>query len=60
MAAKHNVAHTPADEKPKEGVKFGSKDHVNLKVLCLDGSVVPFKIKSHTALSELMKAYYEQ
>uniref|UniRef100_A0A2K6PCL9 Rad60/SUMO-like domain-containing protein n=1 Tax=Rhinopithecus roxellana TaxID=61622 RepID=A0A2K6PCL9_RHIRO len=38
-----------ADEKPKEGVKTENNDHINLKV---------FKIKRHTPLSKLMKAYY--
>uniref|UniRef100_G1LRG9 Small ubiquitin-related modifier 2-like n=1 Tax=Ailuropoda melanoleuca TaxID=9646 RepID=G1LRG9_AILME len=47
-----------ANEEPKEGVKIGNKDHVNLKVFALDGSVVPFKIKRHRALGKLMKAYY--
>uniref|UniRef100_A0A452QCH7 Rad60/SUMO-like domain-containing protein n=2 Tax=Ursus TaxID=9639 RepID=A0A452QCH7_URSAM len=49
-----------ANEEPKEGVKIGNKDHVNVKALGLDGSVVPFKIKRHMALSKLMRAYCEQ
>ena len=48
------MTQTIADEKLKEGVKIWSKDHVNLKVVGLDGSVAPFKIKKHTALNELM------
>ncbi|KAM5166743.1 small ubiquitin-related modifier 2-like [Callospermophilus lateralis] len=44
-----------ADEKPKEGVKTENNDHINLKVVGQDGSVVQFKIKP---LSKLMKAYY--
>uniref|UniRef100_A0A671K1V4 Small ubiquitin-related modifier n=1 Tax=Sinocyclocheilus anshuiensis TaxID=1608454 RepID=A0A671K1V4_9TELE len=48
-----------ADEKPKEGVKT-ENDHINLKVAGQDGSVVQFKIKSHTPLSKLMKAYCER
>uniref|UniRef100_A0A2K6JWQ0 Small ubiquitin-related modifier n=1 Tax=Rhinopithecus bieti TaxID=61621 RepID=A0A2K6JWQ0_RHIBE len=40
-----------ADEKPKEEVKTENNDHINLKV---------FKIKRHTPLSKLMKAYYER
>uniref|UniRef100_A0A8C2VNM1 Small ubiquitin-related modifier n=1 Tax=Chinchilla lanigera TaxID=34839 RepID=A0A8C2VNM1_CHILA len=44
-----------ADEKPKEGVKTENNDHINLKVAGHDGSVVQFKIKRHTPLSELMK-----
>uniref|UniRef100_A0A8D2D498 Rad60/SUMO-like domain-containing protein n=1 Tax=Sciurus vulgaris TaxID=55149 RepID=A0A8D2D498_SCIVU len=46
-----------ADEKPKEGVKTENNDHINLKVEGQDGSVVQFKIKRHTPLSKLMKAY---
>uniref|UniRef100_A0A2I3HRX3 Rad60/SUMO-like domain-containing protein n=1 Tax=Nomascus leucogenys TaxID=61853 RepID=A0A2I3HRX3_NOMLE len=46
-----------ANEKPKEGVKSENNDHINLKVAGQDGSVVQFKIKRHTPLSKLMKAY---
>ncbi|XP_068605579.1 small ubiquitin-related modifier 2-like [Brachionichthys hirsutus] len=49
-----------ADEKPKEAVKTESNEHLNLKVTGQDGSVVQFKIKRHTALSRLMKAYCER
>ncbi|XP_075399224.1 small ubiquitin-related modifier 2-like [Tenrec ecaudatus] len=49
-----------ADEKPKEGVKTENNDHMNLKVAGQDGSVVQFKIKRHTPLSKLMKAYCER
>ncbi|XP_006771487.1 PREDICTED: small ubiquitin-related modifier 2 [Myotis davidii] len=49
-----------ADEKPKEGVKTENNDHINLKVARQDGSVVQFKIKRHTPLSNLMKAYCER
>ncbi|XP_003265829.1 small ubiquitin-related modifier 2-like [Nomascus leucogenys] len=49
-----------AGEKPKEGVKTENNDHINLKVVGQDGSVVQFKIKRHTSLSKLMKAYCEQ
>ncbi|XP_036623961.1 small ubiquitin-related modifier 2-like [Trichosurus vulpecula] len=49
-----------ADEKPKEGVKTENNDHINLKVAGQDGSVVHFKIKRHTPLSKLMKAYCER
>lgn len=35
-------------------------DHINLKVAGQDGSVVQFKIKRHTPLSKLMKAYCER
>ncbi|XP_051753073.1 small ubiquitin like modifier 2a isoform X2 [Ctenopharyngodon idella] len=48
-----------ADEKPKEGVKT-ENDHINLKVAGQDGSVVQFKIKRHTPLNKLMKAYCER
>ncbi|KAF4080756.1 hypothetical protein AMELA_G00174990, partial [Ameiurus melas] len=51
---------TMADEKPKEGVKTENNDHINLKVAGQDGSVVQFKIKRHTPLSKLMKAYCER
>lgn len=43
----------------KEGVKT-ENDHINLKVAGQDGSVVQFKIKRHTPLSKLMKAYCER
>ena len=49
-----------ADEKPKEGVKTENNDHINLKVVGQDGSVEQFKIKRHTPLSKLMKAYCER
>uniref|UniRef100_A0A673URD6 Rad60/SUMO-like domain-containing protein n=1 Tax=Suricata suricatta TaxID=37032 RepID=A0A673URD6_SURSU len=49
-----------ADEKPKEGVKTENNDHINLKVAGQDGSVVQYKIKRHTPLSKLMKAYCER
>uniref|UniRef100_A0A2K5RQD6 Small ubiquitin-related modifier 2 n=1 Tax=Cebus imitator TaxID=2715852 RepID=A0A2K5RQD6_CEBIM len=49
-----------ADEKPKEGVKTENNDHTNLKVAGQDGSVVQLKIKRHTPLSKLMKAYCER
>uniref|UniRef100_A0A4X2MBP7 Rad60/SUMO-like domain-containing protein n=1 Tax=Vombatus ursinus TaxID=29139 RepID=A0A4X2MBP7_VOMUR len=49
-----------ADEKPKEGVKTENNDHINLEVAGQDGSVVQFKIKRHTLLSKLMKAYCER
>uniref|UniRef100_A0A452SQ99 Rad60/SUMO-like domain-containing protein n=1 Tax=Ursus americanus TaxID=9643 RepID=A0A452SQ99_URSAM len=47
-----------ASQKP-EGVKT-ENDHINLKVAGQDGSVVQFKIKRHTPLSKLMKAYCER
>uniref|UniRef100_A0A2K6UUC7 Rad60/SUMO-like domain-containing protein n=1 Tax=Saimiri boliviensis boliviensis TaxID=39432 RepID=A0A2K6UUC7_SAIBB len=46
-----------ANEKPKEGVKTENNDHINLKVMGQDGSVVQFNIKRHTSLSKGMKAY---
>ncbi|KAJ4939087.1 hypothetical protein JOQ06_028549 [Pogonophryne albipinna] len=42
-----------------EGVKT-ENDHINLKVAGQDGSVVQFKIKRHTPLSKLMKAYCDR
>ncbi|XP_036038007.1 small ubiquitin-related modifier 2-like isoform X2 [Onychomys torridus] len=50
-----------ADRRPKEnGIKTENNDHINLKVEEQDGSVVQFKIKRHTPLSKLMKAYCER
>ncbi|XP_043843401.1 small ubiquitin-related modifier 2-like [Dromiciops gliroides] len=49
-----------ADEKSKEGVKTENNDHINLKAAGQDGSAVQFKIKRHTPLSKLMKAYCER
>jgi len=43
----------------QEGVKT-ENDHINLKVAGQDGSVVQFKIKRHTPLNKLMKAYCER
>ncbi len=43
----------------QEGVKT-ENEHINLKVAEQDGSVVQFKIKRHTPLSKLMKAYCER
>nr|XP_051711917.1 small ubiquitin-related modifier 2-like [Oryctolagus cuniculus] len=43
-----------------QGVKTENNDHINLKVAGQDGSVVQFKIKRHTPLSKLMKAYCER
>ncbi|KAM8772260.1 small ubiquitin-related modifier 2-like [Acanthopagrus schlegelii] len=55
-----HTAAAMADEKPKEGVKTENNEHINLKVAGQDGSVVQFKIKRHTPLSKLMKAYCER
>ncbi|KAJ8363479.1 hypothetical protein SKAU_G00123100, partial [Synaphobranchus kaupii] len=61
VAAQRNAERNAmADEKPKEGVKTENNDHINLKVAGQDGSVVQFKIKRHTPLSKLMKAYCER
>ncbi|XP_004628234.1 uncharacterized protein LOC101565851 [Octodon degus] len=59
--ASHRCCHraTLSEEKPKEGVKT-ENDRINLKVVGHDGSVVQFKIKMHTPLSKLMKAYCER
>uniref|UniRef100_A0A4X2KNB6 Rad60/SUMO-like domain-containing protein n=1 Tax=Vombatus ursinus TaxID=29139 RepID=A0A4X2KNB6_VOMUR len=46
-----------ADKESKEGVKTESNNHINLKMAGQDGSVEQFKIKRHTLLSKLMKAY---
>ncbi|XP_007459716.1 PREDICTED: uncharacterized protein LOC103082143 [Lipotes vexillifer] len=43
------------EEKPKEGVKIENNDHTNFKMAGMDGSLVHFMIKRHTALSKLMK-----
>lgn len=44
----------------QEGMKTENNEHINLKVAGQDGSVVQFKIKRHTPLSKLMKAYCER
>ena len=44
----------------QEGVKTENNEHINLKVAGQDGSVVQFKIKRHTPLNKLMKAYCER
>ncbi|XP_025250511.1 small ubiquitin-related modifier 2-like isoform X2 [Theropithecus gelada] len=49
-----------ANEKPKEGVKAENHDHINLTVAGQDGSVMQFKIKRHTPISKLLKAYCER
>uniref|UniRef100_A0A8C8U6R9 Rad60/SUMO-like domain-containing protein n=1 Tax=Peromyscus maniculatus bairdii TaxID=230844 RepID=A0A8C8U6R9_PERMB len=49
----------PSSRVLQEGVKT-ENDHINLKVAGQDGSVVQFKIKRHTPLSKLMKAYCER
>ncbi|XP_043849357.1 small ubiquitin-related modifier 3-like [Dromiciops gliroides] len=49
-----------AKGKLKEGVKNEKNYQVNLKVVGHDGSVVQFKVKRHTPLSKLMKAYCER
>lgn len=41
-------------------VMFQESEHINLKVAGQDGSVVQFKIKRHTPLAKLMKAYCER
>uniref|UniRef100_A0A8C2WCU6 Rad60/SUMO-like domain-containing protein n=1 Tax=Cyclopterus lumpus TaxID=8103 RepID=A0A8C2WCU6_CYCLU len=43
-----------------ESVKTESNEHINLKVAGQDGSIVQFKIKRHTALIKLMKAYCDR
>ncbi|XP_056315021.1 small ubiquitin like modifier 2a [Danio aesculapii] len=48
-----------ADEKLKDGVK-SENSHINLRVSSQDGSVVQFKIKRHTPLIKLMKAYCDR
>uniref|UniRef100_A0A665VCF6 Small ubiquitin-related modifier n=1 Tax=Echeneis naucrates TaxID=173247 RepID=A0A665VCF6_ECHNA len=44
----------------EEAVKTENNEHINLKVAGQDGSVVQFKIKRHTPLIKLMKAYCER
>ncbi|CAO2612832.1 Small ubiquitin-related modifier 2, partial [Lemmus lemmus] len=60
VAAEETLAFTIANKKPKEGVKTKNNDHINLKVVGQDGSVVQFKIKRHTPFSKLRKAYCER
>lgn len=50
---------TPATPIPTP-VVFQESEHINLKVAGQDGSVVQFKIKRHTPLAKLMKAYCER
>ncbi|XP_054441021.1 small ubiquitin-related modifier 2-like [Pteronotus mesoamericanus] len=57
--AEETTAVTTANEKPKERFKTENKDQIHLKVAGQDGSVVQFKVKSHTLLGKLMKAYCE-
>ncbi|TRZ23464.1 hypothetical protein HGM15179_003619 [Zosterops borbonicus] len=45
-----------SEEKAREGVET-EKEHIDLKVAGQDGSVVQFRIKRHTPLRKLMKAY---
>ena len=59
-AAEGTPALSMANEKPKQEVTTKNNDHINLKVAGQDGSVVYFKIKRHTLLSKLMKAYCER
>nr|XP_060144228.1 small ubiquitin-related modifier 2-like [Globicephala melas] len=59
-AAEEAPALAVAHEKSKEGVKTENNDRINLKVTGQDGSVVQLKIKRHTPLSKLMKAYCSQ
>uniref|UniRef100_A0A8C1TK77 Rad60/SUMO-like domain-containing protein n=1 Tax=Cyprinus carpio TaxID=7962 RepID=A0A8C1TK77_CYPCA len=40
-----------------EGVRTENA-HINLKVAGQEGSVIQFKIKRHTPLNKLMKAYW--
>uniref|UniRef100_A0A8C3AH97 Small ubiquitin-related modifier n=1 Tax=Cyclopterus lumpus TaxID=8103 RepID=A0A8C3AH97_CYCLU len=47
-------------EKTKVDQLKTENDHINLKVAGQDGSVVQFKIKRHTPLNKLMKAYCER
>uniref|UniRef100_A0A4W4DQW9 Rad60/SUMO-like domain-containing protein n=1 Tax=Electrophorus electricus TaxID=8005 RepID=A0A4W4DQW9_ELEEL len=54
------AANCPDKPSSTEGVKTENNDHINLKVAGQDGSVVQFKIKRHTPLSKLMKAYCER
>ena len=43
----------------QEGVKT-ENDHISMKVARQDGYVIQFKVKRHTPLSKLMKAYCER
>lgn len=58
-AAEETPALSKANEKPKKGFKTENNDHINLKVMGQDASVVQFKIKRQTPLNKLMKAYCE-
>nr|XP_042139032.1 small ubiquitin-related modifier 2 isoform X1 [Peromyscus maniculatus bairdii] len=56
----NSASKTHTVNRRSEGVKTENNDHINLKVAGQDGSVVQFKIKRHTPLSKLMKAYCER
>nr|XP_014344935.1 PREDICTED: small ubiquitin-related modifier 3 isoform X1 [Latimeria chalumnae] len=58
----HENCHDSSVQTSTEGVKTekSENDHINLKVAGQDGSVVQFKIKQHTPLSKLMKAYCDR
>uniref|UniRef100_G3PF81 Small ubiquitin-related modifier n=1 Tax=Gasterosteus aculeatus aculeatus TaxID=481459 RepID=G3PF81_GASAC len=51
---------TPTLMDRKESVKTENNEHINLKVAGQDGSIVQFKIKRHTPLIKLMKAYCDR
>jgi len=44
----------------EENKKAEGSEHINLKVIGQDGSVVHFKIKKNTPLRKLMSAYCER
>ena len=54
----HHCPNPPpmSKEKSKEGLKT-ENDHISMKVARQDGYVIQFKVKRHTPLSKLMKAY---
>ena len=60
VAAEEMLVLAMASKNPKERAKTQNNDHINLEVVGQDDSVVRFKIKRHTPLSKLMKAYCEQ
>merc|ERR1712004_297930 len=51
---------TPSKTMSDDAKKAESSEHINLKVIGQDGSVVHFKIKKNTPLRKLMSAYCER
>lgn len=57
MAAEEMRVFTKAKGKPQEGAQSENNHRINLRGGGQAGSVVRFKTKRHTPLSQLMEAY---